>query len=162
MSMSEAEEFRCIDSLFDAFEVNGDGTVLRYAESKSQVPQRIDSEGRNFVWISTADGVVRRYIDELVAECWLGERPEMHTVAHANGKKRDNRYENLHYVPSHCKFVHQHIIIREERTGAEHKFASTLAGGRWLVENTHASENHIRYLLGKKRTDIEGFRIIYA
>jgi len=158
--MSE-EEFRRIDSLFDAFEVNGDGTVLRYAESKQQVSIRIGSEGRDFVWLPTADGVVRRYIDELVAECWLGERPDMCAVAHANRKKRDNRHENLRYVPAHCAFVHQHIIIRE-KSGTEHKFVSALAGRKWLAEKTRTTENHIKYLFGKKRTNIEGFRIVYA
>lgn len=39
----------------------------------------------------------RRMVHSLVAEAFIGERPEKHDVMHLNGIRHDNRVENLKY-----------------------------------------------------------------
>lgn len=47
----------------------------------------------------------------LVAECWLGPRPEGHDVHHINGNKHDDRPLNLIYLP---KSIHIRLHRRTE------------------------------------------------
>lgn len=47
---------------------------------------------------STEPKIVQIHVHSLVAEAFLGKRPEGHQVNHINGVKTDNRPENLEYV----------------------------------------------------------------
>lgn len=55
----------------------------------------------------------------LVAEAFHGPRPREHDINHKNGKKRDNRPENLDYVTRSENIIHSFRVVgrKVQRTG---------------------------------------------
>ena len=45
-----------------------------------------------------SQGVKKKYVHALVAECFLGNKPTGHVINHINGDKKDNRSTNLEFI----------------------------------------------------------------
>ena len=95
-------EFRKIPSLMFLFEVNGDGTIFRNARSKRCLKCRKQSHNsRNEYWCLNVNikGRIRKvYIHKVVAECWLGAKPEGYEIDHIDRNSLNNDWTNLRYV----------------------------------------------------------------
>lgn len=99
MSKSNSEvEFRKIPSLYFLYEVSEDGRIVRNVKSKHQLWQDKDRGGYYRVSVFIKGKQVHRLVHTLVAECWLGEKPEGYECDHIDHNNHNNHYKNLRYV----------------------------------------------------------------
>ncbi|MBR2733690.1 MAG: HNH endonuclease [Selenomonadaceae bacterium] len=95
-------EFRKIPSLKFLYEVNDDGTIFRNARSKRVKKCYKQSHNSNTEhWVTTVkiDGKTRKvFIHKVVAECWLGAKPEGYEIDHIDRNSLNNHWTNLRYV----------------------------------------------------------------
>lgn len=100
--MSNNLEFRKIPSLKFLYEVNCDGTIFRNARSKRCLKcwkQSHNSKTEHWVTIVSIGGKARKvFIHKVVAECWLGAKPEGYEVDHIDRNSLNNHWTNLRYV----------------------------------------------------------------
>lgn len=75
--------------------INGRGTAL--AETPHPLKPAKASNGYLMVGLSRGSEVKYRTVHSLVAEAFIGPRPEGMQVAHNNGDRCDNRLSNLRY-----------------------------------------------------------------
>lgn len=95
-------EFRKIPSLQFLYEVNSNGTIFRNVKSKKQLKIKIDyhhsPKGYWHTFVNIKGKCIRVMLHKVVAECWLGPKPEGLQVDHINRNSLDNDYRNLRYV----------------------------------------------------------------
>lgn len=110
----EGEEWRAIPGFEDLYAVSNLGRVMNIARGPSRRPGRILKgmwmperypDGRcrrsgGYINMALLRGgkAVRRSVHFLVAESFLGPRPNGHEINHRNGIKTDNRVDNLEWV----------------------------------------------------------------
>ena len=91
--------FRKPMSLLGLYEINGTGRVIRNVKSKKVIRQIKSSTTGYWMFHCKIKGVQHAVpVHSLVAECWLGERPEGWDVDHIDGDRDNNLYTNLRYV----------------------------------------------------------------
>lgn len=95
-------EFRKIPSLKFLYEVNCDGTIFRNARSKRVLKCWKQSHNSNCEYwclnVNIGKKIRKVYIHKVVAECWLGEKPEGYEIDHIDRNSLNNHYTNLRYV----------------------------------------------------------------
>ena len=95
-------EFRKIPSLQFLYEVNCDGTIIRNARSKRCLKCYKHSHNSNTEYwclgISIKGKFKKVYLHKVVAECWLGAKPEGYEVDHIDRNSLNNHWTNLRYV----------------------------------------------------------------
>ena len=95
-------EFRKIPSLKFLYEVNCDGTIFRNSRSKRvRKCYKQAHNSKTEYWVTTVciGGKARKvFIHKVVAECWLGEKPEGYEVDHIDRNSLNNHWTNLRYV----------------------------------------------------------------
>ena len=101
--MREANlEFRKIPSLYFLYEVNGDGTIIRNVKSKRHLKCFKQSHNSSTEYWRTQVNIKKKihkvFLHRVVAECWLGPRPEGMQVDHIDRNSLNNDYHNLRYV----------------------------------------------------------------
>lgn len=102
MSDKANREFRKIPSLEYRYEVNEDGTIIRNVKSKKCLKCYKESHNSNTeYWVTRIlikghNKKVR--LHQVVAECWLGPKPEGYEVDHIDRNSLNNHYSNLRYV----------------------------------------------------------------
>lgn len=94
--------FRKIPSLDFKYEINGNGTILRNIKSKRRIKLCKESHNsRTEYWkcrVYYRQKNVTRFVHNLVAECWLGPKPEGYQTDHIDQDSLNNDYRNLRYV----------------------------------------------------------------
>lgn len=102
MSSNSNLEFRKIKSLKFLYEVNENGTIFRNVKSKKQNKIKLDfhhSKKGYYATFCRIDGKPTRVmIHKVVAECWLGDKPDGLEVDHIDRDSHNNHYTNLRYV----------------------------------------------------------------
>lgn len=102
MNSNSNLEFRKIPSLYFLYEVNENGTIFRNVKSKKQLKIILDThhsdKGYYATFVNIKKKVIRVMIHIVVAECWLGVRPEGFEVDHIDRNPHNNHYSNLRYV----------------------------------------------------------------
>lgn len=102
MSKDSNLEYRKIPSLYFLYEVNSNGTVIRNVKSKRHLKIFIKSHNSKTEYACTQINIkhhIRKvFIHRVVAECWLGKRPEGMMVDHIDRNSLNNDYRNLRYV----------------------------------------------------------------
>jgi len=86
---------------------------------------------------------ISAYVHILMAETFLGERPNRHDVNHKNGIKTDNHLSNLEYIDRKHHEYHTRHILKHSRNpiGEEH--------GNALLSEESVREIHSLYCTGK-------------
>ena len=150
---NKSRAFRKIPSLKYLFEINSDGTILRNVKSKKRVRQYKHSHNSKTKYWSVDLMSGRKSIHNLVAECWLGPKPEGCQTDHIDKNSLNNDYRNLRYVTKseqmlnrdYSKFQDkllknlasrnggklEEVILK--RNGEEQKFSSTVKAARFLT-----------------------------
>lgn len=77
------------------YEVSDRGDVLSLLRTKMLKPGTNGAKGYLIVFL--APGRQKRYVHHLVAEAFLGPRPDRQIVRHLNGDNTDNAASNLEY-----------------------------------------------------------------
>ena len=100
--MNNDLEFRKIPSLKFLYEVNEDGTIIRNARSKRCLKCYKQSHNSNTEYwclnVNIGKKIRKVYIHKVVAECWLGKKPDGYEVDHIDRNSLNNHYTNLRYV----------------------------------------------------------------
>ena len=99
-------EFRKIKSLNFLYEVNSNGTIFRNVKSKKQLLIKLDKHHSDkgyyctFVHLGGRKNpkIKRIMIHQVVAECWLGDKPKGMQIDHIDRNSHNNDYRNLRYV----------------------------------------------------------------
>ena len=100
--MNANREFRKIKSLQFLYEVNSNGTILRNVKSKKHILIKLDFhhslKGYYTAFVNIKGKVTHVSIHKIVAECWLGEKPDGYEVDHIDRNPHNNDYRNLRYA----------------------------------------------------------------
>lgn len=91
-------EFRKIPSLKFLYEVSEDGRIVRNVKSKHQLAMDHDWGGYYRVSPVFEGKQIHKFVHVLVAECWLGPKPEGMECDHIDNDRHNNHYTNLRYV----------------------------------------------------------------
>lgn len=180
-------EFRKVKSLMFLYEVNENGTILRNIKSKKHIHIKLEfhhsQKGYYVAFVNIKGKVKRVMIHTIVAECWLGDRPNNMQIDHIDQNTHNNHYSNLRYV-THSenmknrnlsdKFIRQAtmncfkytmkyvakpvMIYRDMET---HTFRSFIECSKYLASIYNVKPEHIRAKLKKHRSHIYDYDVIY-
>lgn len=106
-------DLRPIPGYEGLYSVTADGRVFAHAKRKGRgmhaerwLRAGINSGGY-FTVVLIHRGVNKtRTVHSLVAEAWIGPRPERHDVNHIDGVKTNNRVDNLEYCTRSRNVIH--------------------------------------------------------
>lgn len=182
-------EFRKIKSLNFLYEVNSNGTIFRNVKSKKQLKIKLDMHHSKVGYYMTfvhlggrKNSVVKRVmIHSVVAECWLGDKPEGMEIDHIDRNPHNNDYRNLRYVTKSEQMKnrdHSNIskmgarnfeIARQKRMkqvklvseNEEVVFESYSACARFISEKYNKKFDAMRDRLRKHRSRIFDYDVIY-
>ena len=110
-----SEEWRDVMGFESRYQVSDEGQVRRIAPGLNTYVGKILKlrllKGYPSVVLHTDGRPVYRYIHALVAEAFLGLRPNGCEVNHKNGDKTDNRVDNLEWVTKSENALHAlHVL----------------------------------------------------
>lgn len=180
-------EFRKIKSLFYLYEINENGTIFRNIKSKKQLKIFLDmhhSEKGYYASFVNIKGKVKRImIHTLVAECWLGDKPNGFEIDHIDRNPHNNHYSNLRYVNHSLQMKNRtlgdHVIKQAKKNCLERvrkylfkpvkisssmetkEFCSITEASRYLATIYNKSVDHIRSKMKKRRSRIYEYDIEY-
>lgn len=183
-------EFRKIKSLKFLYEINSNGTIIRNVKSKKQLKIHLDFHHSKagyykvFICIGGRKNrkVYHRTIHSLVAECWLGDKPEGLEIDHIDRNSHNNDYRNLRYVnhseqmknrvlseriinqcKENCRKYNmkkgKKVIVKD--FSEEHNFDSMTKASEWLALKYNTKTEHIKSKMKKRRSHIYDYDIIY-
>lgn len=181
------KEFRKIPSLDFKYEINGDGSILQNVKSKRRIKIWKDNHrSKTEYWkcqINHGHNNIRKhFIHNLVAECWLGQKPEGYMTDHIDQNSLNNDYHNLRYVTRSENMknrnwtafwdkVYPNLAVRNSgkmiritlsRGEKNQQFPSTRKAAEWLVGQY--PKNTIRQFLSKlqqRRSHIFDYDVRY-
>lgn len=183
-------EFRKIKSLQFLYEISCDGTILRNVKSKKHIKISLDYHHSNIgyysAFISIKGKVYHLSIHKLVAECWLGDKPDGYEIDHIDRNPHNNYYKNLRYVTHNeqmkNRVLGEHIINQGKQnclnysltvlavpivlintnTNERLEFRSMTKASEFL--SNYYNKNNVesfRYKFKKRRSHIYDFDVIY-
>lgn len=180
--METNHEFRKIPSLEFRYEISEDGRILRNIKSKQVLKPRLNQDYYEYVFCIKGKSVTKK-THTLVAECWLGPRPEGYVIDHIDRDKHNNHHSNLRYVTRHDNAMNVSDEEKERRRQSLAKgsytrecmleiysepvkwgdevFKSKREMARELAKRFDKSENTIRGWLKQKRHYILGKQVSY-
>lgn len=185
----EELEFRKIKSLGNKYEINENGTILRNAITKAKIKIKLDThhsaKGYYAGFICLHGKVKRLMIHKLVAECWLGEKPDGMEIDHIDRNSLNNHYTNLRYV-NHSEQMKNRVlsdrIINQAKLNCKKWVEEQLSkpvdvitpDGEWLSFPSYTQcskymssvlnigrETFRKRVLAKHRITYNGYHIIY-
>lgn len=145
-------EFRKIPSLMFLYEVSEDGRIFRNVKSKKQLKINRNEDGYRVVSVTVKQQCKQVYIHRVVAECWLGFKPEDLAIEHRDQNKDNNHYTNL-LVAQAARF--QPVLIAGQR------FESMRAAARFIAEQSNKTANAVMAKFRKRRASIFGYDVKY-
>ena len=178
-------EFRKIPSLEFLYEISEDGRIFRNVKSKKQNKIIVDyhhsEKGYCYTFICRNGKVQKIPIARVVAECWLGKKPEGYEIDHIDRNSLNNHYKNLRYVTKSEQMKnrdHSNINKKDSanldayqksimkpvnliRGNIKKEFESQTAAARYLASEFDKTVEHIRTKLKKRRKNIYGYDVIY-
>ena len=124
----------------------------------------------------------RVMIHSVVAECWLGDRPEGYQVDHIDRNAHNNDYRNLRYVThseqmknrdhtniskigsknlERARELRKKPVTLVDRDGNEQFFSSYADCARFLSEKYNKTFENMRYRIRYHRSHIFDYDVIY-
>lgn len=190
MSNNSNLEFRKIKSVDFLYEVNENGTILRNVKSKKQIKIFLDTHysksGYYAAFIRHKGKPKRVMIHKIVAECWLGDKPDGLEIDHIDRNTKNNHYSNLRYVThseqmknrqlsdriikqatQNCynytmKYVAKPVSIKSDELKIKKRFESMTKCAEWVGEYYDVKSESVRAKLKKRRSHIYDFDIYYS
>jgi hypothetical protein len=183
-------EFRAVPSLQFLYEVNENGTVLRNIKSKKQIKIINDMHhtkgvGYYAAFVSIKGKPRRVAMHSIVAECWLGKRPDGMEIDHIDRNPHNNWHWNLRYVThsdqmknrrlserviktatNNCyqytmKYVAKPVqIILKDKTEIVY-FPSMIQCAEYIADKYKQKPEQVRHKLKKRRSSIFDYDIRY-
>ena len=106
--MTREIKFRAWDK--SKYDIGSDGSVwsndFNNSGKRKELKLYKDPDGYNTVFLTIKTVRKIHAVRKLVALTFLGERPEKLQINHKNGKRDDDRVENLEYVTSQENSLH--------------------------------------------------------
>lgn len=167
-------EFRKIPSLYFLYEVNEDGTVVRNVKSKKHLRIFLGEWGYYQVQFNIKKHVKKRTVHSLVAECWLGPRPEGLEIDHIDRNRFNNHYSNLRYADrsmqmknrNYERFIETMYVNLDREPVAvklgEQDFPSMREAARWLSERYGKPWKHYLDQLARSYNQVGGYTVTYS
>ena len=179
--------FRKIPSLKFKYEINSDGTILRNVKSKRRIKQwKSSHNSKTEYWKCQINhghnDIKKHFIHNLVAECWIGPKPEGYQTDHIDRNSLNNDYRNLRYVTRSeqmlnrdyskfqdkilrnlaCKNGGKMIEVTLKRNEEKWVFPSTVKAARFLTSVYPVkSENSFKGKLANRRGHIFDYDVSY-
>lgn len=179
-------EFRKVGSLDFLYEVSEDGRYLRNVKSKKYIKVFLDyhhsQKGYYTAFICFKKKVTRITMHKIVAECWLGKRPDGYQIDHIDRNTHNNHYKNLRYV-THSEQMKNRVmsdrIIKQatancmewvakirvpvivENNDGQVRFKSMTDASYYIAGKTGKKQGTIRDKMKDRRKNIYGYDIIY-
>lgn len=181
-------EFRKIPSLLFLYEVREDGRVFRNVKSKKNLKIKLDihhSKSGYYVTFVNIKGKVKRVmIHSIVAECWLGSRPNNLEIDHIDRNTHNNHFTNLRYV-SHSEQMKNRVLserliniakencykwcmkniakaVRIKKDNSEWLyFQSMTQASYYLAKQLNKTSESVRARMKQRRKFILGYNIEY-
>jgi hypothetical protein len=195
-SKSNSElEFRKIKSLDYKYEVNENGTIFRNVKTGKESKIVLDMHHSKIGYYKTSvhlngrtpEAKTKRVmIHSVVAECFLGEKPDGYEIDHIDRNSKNNDYRNLRYVTkseqmknrdhsnisikgtknlnAHQEELSNPIYVYDNKTNAQYDFRSFSYCAKELASlcKYELSEEQILYLLRRRYNIIASrFDIVY-
>lgn len=172
-------EMRKIGSLAFMYEISEDGRILRNTKSKKQVKiffdQNYSKYGCYAALIFFKRKLVYVKIQDLVAECWLGEKPENLELDHKDQNVRNNHYSNLRYVTHEERINNlppKSMIINQKEKNKksipvkvivdEIEFSSLMKASYYIARLHNKNVEIVRSKFKKRRSTIFGHNVSYC
>lgn len=182
-------EFRKIPSLQFLYEVNSNGTIFRNVKSKKQLRIKLDyhhsKAGYYCTFVNIKGQCIRVMIHSVVAECWLGPRPEGYEVDHRDRNSHNNDYRNLRYVThseqmknrvlrdhviaaatancaAYVKDISIRCVVIDSRTNDMYHFRSATQAAYFIAYETGKTPEQVRGKLKQRRSHIYFYDIVYV
>lgn len=178
-------EFRKIPSLDNLYEISADGEIFRNVKTQKLSKIHIDYHhsllGYKYVFLTYKGKSKRVSIAKVVAECWLGEKPNGYLIHHIDGDSQNDHYTNLKYIsPEEQKKIRadegvtqiginrlnefrkkrmKPVVILDGSNRME--FESVKDGAQYLSTLLGMNFEHIRSKMRKKESFIYNHTVIY-
>lgn len=130
---------------YGSYQVSSHGRVRR--EGGRTLKAFDHPGGYQQVNLSVAGDVHRRYVHDLVASAYLGDRPSGDIINHLDGDKKHNRAKNLEYASISENALHAYRLgLQSPKKGEMHP------GAKLTQENVH--EIRHRYTSGSSLSEL--------
>lgn len=180
-------EFRKVKSLKYLYEINSNGTIVQNVKSKKRTKISTDQDGYKYC-LFTIGGrkgkTCRRSVARMVAECWLGDKPDGYQIDHIDRDRTNNDYRNLRYATyseqmknrvlsdriikqatANCyKWTMENVAkpVFISRDGQTEYFPSMTQGAYALAERYGVKGEHVRAKMKQRRSHIYDYDITYG
>lgn len=145
-------KFRKIPSLKFLYEVSEDGRIVRNVKSKHQLWMDKDRGGYYRVGVVLNGKQVHRFVHLLVAECWLGPKPEGYECDHIDHDHKNNHYTNLRYVTK------SENLARRVFTEEGKKRNGEITKARYMAASPEKHREMIRPMMEARTPEVEARR----
>ena len=164
-NLESDREYRKIPSLNFLYEITCDGKKIRNARSKRHLSCHKNNQGYYITDVCISGKKRGVTIHSLVAECWLGSKPEGYEIDHIDKDKTNNHYTNLRYV-THSENNLNRVMtwkrpVRIVGLGENITFDSIKACTNYLTEKYNKTFGSIRGKFSKHRHRIFDYDVIY-
>ena len=157
-------EYRKIPSLEFLYEVNCVGKV-RNVKSKRVLAYNRAFNNYLLVGPTVRGEKLSRTVHSLVAECWLGPKPEGYQIDHIDRNKNNNCFDNLRYVTTKenndNRVFAKSITVIISKDNETMKFDTLTKCAKYISSVTGKSYSHIASNLSWRRKHMYGFDIRY-
>ena len=160
-------KFRKIKSLQFLYEISEDGRIFRNVKSKKVYKQFKTYRGYWVISISIKGEKIYRTVHSLVAECWLGDKPDGYEIDHIDRNPDNNNYRNLRYVTHSENNLNRNmcwqipVAIKYNTDISWICFDNLKSCANYISTTLNVPFNTVRWKLSKRRHNIFGFDIKY-
>lgn len=164
-NLESDREYRKIPSLKFFYEITCEGKKIRNARSKRHLNCYKNNQGYYFTTVCIKGKVKHVTVHSLVAECWLGAKPEGYEIDHIDKDKTNNHYTNLRYVTHSENNLHRVMNwkrpVRIVGLGEDITFDSIKSCTNYLASKYGKTFGSIRGKFSKHRHRIFDYDVIY-
>lgn len=172
MDFPQAEQssrmlFKLIPSLKGFYEISENGKFLRLVRTKECRSFYKNDSGYLCVNVGCKSLKQQtRYVADLVAEAFLGKKPEGYQIDHIDRDRENNHYKNLRYVTAktNCRnSKHRGQIAVSLTKGSDsYDFPNMARAARFIASKAGKSLHRCNINLAGRQQVIYGYTVLYA